>query len=55
SYGARVTHWRGETIRLDPQLQHDIDNARCASHDEAAQHARFLIASGALNHLGTRA
>jgi len=53
SYSARVTHWQGEPIRTDPR--HDIDKARFASHDEAAQHARFLIASGLLNHLGTGA
>jgi len=51
-YRAQVTHWQGMAIRTDRQLQHSIDNARFASHDEAAQHARFLIASGALNHLG---
>jgi hypothetical protein len=55
SYCARITHWQGEALRMGRQLKHDIDNARFASHDEAAQHARFLIASGALNHLGTRA
>jgi hypothetical protein len=50
SYGARVTHWQGEAIRRAPN--HTIDNARFGSHEEAAQHARFVIASGALNHLG---
>ena len=55
SYCARVTHWQGESIRMGRQLKHEIDNARFASHDEAAQHARFLIASGVLNHSGTRA
>ena len=52
SYCARVTHWQGEPIRMGRQLKHDIDNARFGSHEGAAQHARFLIASGALNHPG---
>ena len=51
-YSARVTHWQGQAIRVNGQLKHQIDNARFASHEEAAQHARFLIASGAFNHLG---
>lgn len=52
SYVAQITHWQGEVLRIGRQLQHTIDNARFASHDEAAQHARFLITSGAFNHLG---
>jgi len=55
SYAARVTDRQGEAIRMGRQLQHTIDNARFRSHEEAAQHARFVIASGALNHLGPRA
>jgi hypothetical protein len=51
-YRARVTHWQGEPIRIGRQIQHMIDDARFASHEEAARHARFLIASGALNHFG---
>src|SRR5690242_3080923 len=50
-YSARVTHWQGQAIRVNGQLKQRIDNARFASHEEAAQHARFLIASGAFNHL----
>jgi len=50
-YCARVTHWRGNALGMSPQLRHDVDNARFGSHEEAAQHARFVIASGALNHL----
>ncbi|MEO8301925.1 MAG: hypothetical protein ABI608_09030, partial [Rhizomicrobium sp.] len=54
-YGARVTHWQGEAIRLGRTLKHTIDNARFCSHEEAAQHARFVIASGALNQFGSSA
>jgi len=50
-YCARVTHWRGNALGMSPRLRHDVDNARFGSHEEAAQHARFVIASGALNHL----
>jgi len=49
---ARITHWQEQAIHIDGQLKHDIDNARFGSHEEAARHARFLIASGALNNLG---
>ena len=55
SYRAHVTHWQGETLGMGRRLKHDIDDARFGNHEEAAQHARFLIASGALNHLSTRA
>jgi hypothetical protein len=48
---ASVTHWQGQAIHIDGQLKHDMDSARFGSHEEAARHARFLIASGALNHL----
>ena len=50
-YSARITHWQGQTVRMNSQLKHQLENARFASHEEAAQHARFLIGSGALNHL----
>lgn len=52
SYASRITHRQGEAIRMDRQLQHTIEKARFDSHEEAAQHARFLIVSGAFNHLG---
>jgi hypothetical protein len=55
SYCAYVTHWQDKPIHTDPQHKHDNDNARFGSHEEAAQHARFMIASGTLNHLGPRA
>jgi len=50
-YSARITHWQGQAVRMNRQLEHQLENARFASHEEAAQHARFLISSGALNHL----
>ena len=46
AYHARVTHYLGKAIRL-PQSLADRLNARFPSADEAVQHARFLIASGA--------
>jgi hypothetical protein len=52
AYRAHITHWRDEPLSLHGKLARDIGNARFASHEEAAQHARFLIVSGALNHLG---
>lgn len=52
---ARVTHWQGQAVRMNGQLKNQLENARFGSHEEAAQHARFLIASGALNHLRTGA
>jgi len=37
---------------LKSQFGADVGHARFGSHEEAARHARFLIASGALNNLG---
>lgn len=48
-YRVHVTHGQGACIK--GRLKQDIDAARFASHDEAAQYARFLITSGRLNHL----
>jgi hypothetical protein len=48
AYGARITHHHGKAIRLPALLRHQLDAARFKSAEEAAQHARFLIASGAL-------
>jgi hypothetical protein len=52
SYCARLTHWQGEAVRTDRQIKRYFDGSRFGSHEEAAQYARFVIASGALNHLG---
>jgi len=46
AYYARVTHYLGKAIRLPAPLRHQLD-ARFSSPDEAVQHARFMIASGA--------
>jgi len=46
AYYARVTHYLGKAIRLPQSLADRLD-ARFPSADEAVQHARFLIASGA--------
>jgi hypothetical protein len=54
AYRAHITHWRNEPLRLDGKLARDIGNARFGSHEEAAQYARFLIVSGALNQLIAR-
>jgi len=54
-YSACITHWQGQAVRMNGQLKNQLENARFTSHEEAAQHARFLIASGALNHLGPSA
>jgi hypothetical protein len=51
AYFARVTHHGGEPIRIARQIGHHIDAARFNSREEALQHVRFVIASGALNHL----
>lgn len=48
AYRARVTHHHGKAVRLPALLRHQLDAARFKSAEEAAQHARFLIASGAL-------
>ena len=38
-------------VQIGEQLRRYIDAARFESREEAALHARFVIASGALNHL----
>jgi|SRR5689334_6448644 len=48
AFAARVTHHHGKAVRLPALLRHQLDAARFKSAEEAAQHARFLIASGAL-------
>jgi len=48
AYYARITHHRGKAIRLSRLLRHQLDGARFQTAEEAQQHARFLIASGAL-------
>jgi len=48
TYSARVTHHHGKVIRLPRLLRRQLDGARFPTAEEAQQHARFLIASGAL-------
>jgi hypothetical protein len=48
-YCARITHHHGKAVRLPAPLRNQLDAARFPSAEEAVQHARFLIASGALN------
>ena len=48
SYSARVTHHHGKAIRLSRLLRHQLNGACFPTAEEAQQHARFLIASGAL-------
>jgi len=50
-YSARIRLDHGQPIQASEQLQRYIDAARFDSREEAAQHARFVIASGALNCL----
>ena len=50
-YSARIRLDDGQILPTGEQLQRYIDAARFDSREEAAQHARFVIASGALNHL----
>jgi len=50
-YSARIRLDDGQIIQPGEQLQRYIDAARFDSREEAAQHARFVIASGALAHL----
>ena len=52
NYRAQVTHWQGEAVRVHGPMKHNIDRTRFGSHEDAAQYIRFLIVSGALNHLG---
>jgi hypothetical protein len=54
SYFARITHHGSRSIRMSRQMRHQIDAAGFGSREEALQHARFVIASGALNHLVAR-
>jgi len=51
NYSARIRLDGGLPVQAGEQLQRYIDAARFDSREEAAQHARFVIASGALNHL----
>jgi len=51
AHRARVTHYLGKAIRLPAILSEQFEAARFSSAEEAGQHARFLIASGALNSL----
>jgi hypothetical protein len=46
AYYARVTHYLGKAIRLPAALSDQL-GARFPSADEAVQHARFMITSGA--------
>lgn len=48
---ARIIHGSGQAVQIGEQLRRYIDAARFESREEAALHARFVIASGALNHL----
>ena len=50
-YSARIRLDDGQPIQTGEQLQRYIDGARFDSREDAAQHARFVIASGVLNHL----
>jgi hypothetical protein len=50
-YYACITHYLGKAIRLPMALRHQLESASFPSAEEAAQHARFLIASGALNSI----
>ena len=49
AYTARIAHHRDKAICLPWQIRRQISAARFPSAEEAVQHARFLIASGALN------
>ena len=49
AYAARITHHHGREIRTPQPLKHHIEQASFRSPEEAMQHARFVIASGALN------
>jgi hypothetical protein len=50
-YCADVTHHDGTALRLPDRFKHHINDANFRSPEEAVQHARFVIASGALNRL----
>jgi hypothetical protein len=47
AYYARVTHYLGKAIRMPAPLTRQLD-ARFPNPEEAVQHARFMITSGAL-------
>ena len=49
AYVAHITHHRGQAIAR--QVRRHIDTAQFDSREEALQHARFVITSGALRHL----
>jgi hypothetical protein len=49
AYSACIAHHRDKAICLPWQIRRQISDARFPSAEEAVQHARFLIASGALN------
>ena len=51
AFCARILDGRGQAVRIGGPLKRYIDAAKFDSRDEAALHARFVIASGALNHL----
>jgi len=51
AYTARITHHLDKALCLPWQVRRQIAAARFASAEEAEQHARFLIASRALNFL----
>ena len=51
AYCACITHYLGKAIRLPSAIRHQLEAASFPNAEEAAQHARFLIASGALNSI----
>jgi hypothetical protein len=51
AYCARILRDDGLAVQTGGQLRRYIDAAKFDSREEAALHARFVIASGALNHL----
>ena len=51
AYHARILQDDGRAVQTGEQLRRYIDAAKFDSREEAALHARFVIASGALNHL----
>jgi hypothetical protein len=51
AYCARILQDDGRAVQTGEQLRRYIDAAKFDSREEAILHARFVIASGALNHL----
>jgi len=47
AYYARVTHYLGKAIRMPAPVKRQLD-ARFPNPEQAVQHARFMITSGAL-------